>query len=386
MKNKTFIYILFSVALALQAEAQHENCDHGDAPDASANYGISNFVRVDKMSMEAINLKTAAAEPRKIDDIVAAIGKIENIPSKVSAVSARIAGRIAELYITPDSYVKKGQPICKIESLLPGNPPPSVVIKSPQSGIVEVLNAFEGSPVEPNAEIARIADTSSLYAVANVFENDIGKLRLGLGARVRLEAFGDKIFRAKLVKFGSKLSPGTSMLPVYFLIENPGGEIKSGMRGIVYISAGEGKPVVSVPKTAIIGGEGQKFVYVENCGEDGIFEKRQVIVGRSDDLNAEILHGLKAGETVATSGVYQLQFMPSADIVAEGQASAADIVAEGHASAASENTTGGAAAGLPLFERLEKSGYFGYLLWAVLGGSILLNIIFAAAYARKSKK
>ena len=97
MKNKTFIYILFSIALASQAAAQHENCDHGDAPDASANYGISNFVRVDKMSMEAINLKTAAAEPRKIDDIVAAIGKIENIPSKVSAVSTRIAGRIAEL-------------------------------------------------------------------------------------------------------------------------------------------------------------------------------------------------------------------------------------------------------------------------------------------------
>lgn len=77
MKNKTFIYILFSIALASQAATQHENCDHGDAPDASANYGISNFVRVDKMSMEAINLKTAAAEPRKIDDIVAAIGKIE---------------------------------------------------------------------------------------------------------------------------------------------------------------------------------------------------------------------------------------------------------------------------------------------------------------------
>ena len=66
MKNKTFIYILFSAAMALQASAQHENCDHGDAPDASANAGISNFVRVDKMSMEAINLKTAAAEPRKI--------------------------------------------------------------------------------------------------------------------------------------------------------------------------------------------------------------------------------------------------------------------------------------------------------------------------------
>ena len=111
--------------------------------------------------------------------------------------------------------------------------------------------------------------------------------------------------------------------------------------------------------------------------------------------------------------------MPAADVVADGHANsinatvnykdtdhdhskhAAPEPAEGHredvheghahsesehASAASENTTGGAAAGLPLFERLEKSGYFGYLLWAVLGGSILLNVIFAAAYARKSKK
>ena len=73
MKNKTFIYILFSIALASQAEAQHENCDHGDAPDASANYGISNFVRVDKMSMAAtissIFLGSAAAVFRFIASI-----------------------------------------------------------------------------------------------------------------------------------------------------------------------------------------------------------------------------------------------------------------------------------------------------------------------------
>lgn len=176
------------------------------------------------------------------------------------------------------------------------------------------------------------------------------------------------------------------------------------MRGIVYISAGEGKPAVSVPKTAIIGGEGQKFVYVENCGEDGIFEKRQVIVGRTDDLNAEILHGLKAGETVATSGVYQLQFMPAADIVADGHANSVNATVnykdtdhdhskhaahepaevhledghEGHvhsesehASAASENTTGGAAAGLPLLKDwkigvfwLPLMGCFGRLYFA----------------------
>ncbi len=412
MKNKKFLIAVLFASFAAGAKAQHENCDHGDAPDASLHTGLSNFVQVDKMSLEAVNLTTAKAESKAIENIIMAVGKIENIPSQISAVSSRVAGRIAELYVSPDMRVKKGQPICRIESLLPGNPPPSVVLKSPIGGIVETLNAVNGSPVEPNTEIARITDISKLYAVANVFESYVGKLRIGLAARIKLEAFGEKTFSARLVKFGSKISEGGNTLPVYFELDNPSLSIKSGMRAIFYISEGSGDAAVAVPKGAIIGDSAKKFVFVEKCPEDKIYEKRQVILGRSDDVNSEILHGLKAGETVAASGAYQLQFMPPADIDAHSHAD--DLPGENSAGAtkaagnsadyaqtapkeppsakASESSAGvsdsgnaGAQTG-NLWDRLEHSGYFYYLLYAILAASLLLNAVFAAAFSRNKRK
>ena len=80
MKNRklfTFIALMFCACMAI---AQHENCNHGDAPDASLQSKISDFVQVDEMSSHAINLKTAKAEAKNINKIVTAIGKIENIP------------------------------------------------------------------------------------------------------------------------------------------------------------------------------------------------------------------------------------------------------------------------------------------------------------------
>ena len=429
MKSRMFFYVMliFGAAHSPCAFAQHENCNHGDAPDASIQQGGSNFVCVDGLSSESINLKTAAAEAKKIESLVTAVGKIENIPENVAVVSTRIAGRVCKLYVSPDASVKEGDPICKIESLLPGNPPPSVLVKAPKSGIVEALNIFRGSPVEPNAEIARIADTSKFYAVANVFESYVGKLKLGMPARVKLEAYPDKIFSAKLVKFGASISAPTNTLPVYFEVENPSRAIRNGMRGIFYISTNSGKAAVSVPKSALTGGNARKFVYVERCPEDKIYERRQVVVGRTDDLNAEILHGLKAGEKVAISGVYQLQFMPAADMDAHAdnhapagknvpalhshdEHMATEHLAEGgvaehpehvhseleHSSPSVVGAVGdGAASGaavsigngdLSILEKLGRSGYFKYFLWALLGVSILLNVIFAAAFARSGRE
>lgn len=437
MKSKNLITSLALLILTSSLFAQHENCDHGDAPDASLQNGLSNLVQVDKMSLESINLKTAKAEKKAIENLVMAVGKIENIPSRTAVVASRISGRVTELYVSPDTSVKKGDPICKIESFLAGNPPPSILLKAPDDGIVESLNIVRGSPVEPNVEIARIADITKLYAVANVFESNIGKLKIGLPARIKLEAFDGKTFSARLVKFGSKLSESGNTLPVYFEIDNPLSEIKSGMRGIFYIVTNSNKPSVIVPKSSIIGDTARKFVFVEKCPEDKIYEKRQVIIGKTDDRNVEILHGIKAGETVASGGAYQLQFMPPADITGHGTLLADNMGTERNSAKATKisvdtahdhsqhakmenpalhdesehdlhehneyehaafngnsiknsvNSTDSIKSDIlknDIFNRLKSSEYFGYMIYALLAASIFLNIVFAAAFIRNAKK
>ena len=185
------------------------------------------------------------------------------------------------------------------------------------------------------------------------------------------------------------------------------------MRGIFYITEASESAALTVPRSAVIGDSGRKFVFVEKCPEDKIYEKRLVIAGRMDDQNIEVLHGINAGETVATSGVYQLQFMPPADLdshghyhrdsdlelskeKAETESPEAAPQSDSHINTESSEKSpkvknaddSPKKAGLNgnAWEKLKISGYFNYLPYAILAASILLNVVFAAAYARNNKK
>jgi len=433
MKNKLFITICISMFLTLCAHAQHEGCNHGAAPESGSGNASSALVQVDEHALKAINLKVSPVISKRIENTIPAIGKIENMPDRVSAISARISGRVVEIYVKADEKIKAGAKICKIESLLAGNPPPSVILKSQDAGVVESLNILKGSPISPNEELARIADTSKLYAVANVFENKFGLLKIGQIARIKLEAFGNEVFEAKLAKFGTKLDTTNNTIPVYFEIDNPNDKIKNGMRGIFSIIVSDNKPSISVPMSALGGDFANRFVYVEKCPNDRIYQKRHVVVGKSNDQDAEIISGLKEGEKIAVSGVYQLQFMPPAkeeenrtpsEIHTECkfEKPAADISSAEHkehaehkecpehaehnhhaehkedAQCQSHNHAEHAdhehaehdhdGAGETHLEQILESGYITYFVYSALGVSLFLNVIFiiAGIAARKRGK
>ena len=160
MKLNLKTYILILAIFTQTALAQHEGCNHGDAPSSDVSHAHK-IVQIPHEAEHNINLKTEKASSRKIDTIITALGTAQNIPEQEAEVSSRIEGKVVELYVKPDSFVKKGAPIAKIESLLFGNPPPSTTLYAQISGIVESLNVSLGTPVSPNQSIAKIANTSS---------------------------------------------------------------------------------------------------------------------------------------------------------------------------------------------------------------------------------
>ena len=310
MKSNVKSYILILTIFAQTAIAQHEGCNHGDAPSSDISHAHK-IVQIPHEAENNINLKTEKASSRKIDTIITALGTAQNIPEQEAEVSSRIEGKVIALYVKPDSFVKKGEPIAKIESLLFGNPPPSTTLYAQISGIVESLNVSLGTPISPNQSIAKIANTSKIYAVANIWESAVAKLKIGQTARIKFEAYPDKIYVGKLVKFASKVDSNTSTLGAYFEIENPNGLIKQSMRATFTIVIDSTSAKVAINKDSLLGGYGNYSVFVQVCPNDKIYERRNVVLGKSDDKYVEVLHGIHANEIVATNGAYQLQFMPA---------------------------------------------------------------------------
>lgn len=308
MKTKIFFIIAFA---ACSAFAQHENCKHGTAPSLSTS-GDGSLVRVPPQAAKNVKLEIEEAKERNLDKIITATGIAELMPQNISVVSSRTSGMVKKLFAYPNMKVKKGELLFTLESRQIGNPPPTIEFEAPRDGVVISSALVEGTPVEPNAVLMQIADTSKLYAVAQVYESKLSELKIGESARIRFDAIPNTTFTAKLAKFGGELS-SNYRLPVYFELDNPEGKIKPNMRGIFDIVTDSEIAKVSIQKSAVSGDFGNYFIYVLKCPDDMEFEKRSVVLGKSDDRFVEIIEGLKAHEKVAIRGVYQLQFMPSAE-------------------------------------------------------------------------
>lgn len=381
MKNSFQSYILILFIFAQTALAQHEGCNHGDAPSSDTSHSHK-IVQIPHEAEHNINLKTEKASSRKIDVIISAIGTAQNIPEQQAEVSSRIDGKVVELYVKPDSFLKKGEPIAKIESLLYGNPPPSTTLYAQISGIVESLNVSLGTPVSPNLTIAKIANTSKIYAVANVWESAVSKLKIGQTARIKFEAYPEKTYVGKLVKFASSLDKNTSTLGTYFEIDNPDGRIKQSMRAFFSIAIDSSPAKVAINKNALLGEHGNYSAFVQLCPNDKVYERRNVVLGKSDDNYVEILHGIKENEVVATNGAYQLQFMP-----APKEHSHAEKKAE-HQHAKVEHKHDDKPCSDEHNHEHEHHDehhfeidptYLQNLIYTVLGASLLLNLIFIIA-------
>src|SRR3989338_6952225 len=103
----------------------------------------------------------------------------------------------------------------------------------------------------PGEVLYQIADLSSVWVVADVFEQDIGLVRVGSKAQVKLNAYPDKSFEGVVSLIYPTLNAATRTVPVRMEIANPNGLLKPAMFADVEISvAGKGE-VLTVPVSAV---------------------------------------------------------------------------------------------------------------------------------------
>lgn len=284
----SFLFLLFTLATLKAAE--------------------SNTVVLNEVGVKNLRIETQLVEEAEFEESIFALGRIEIYPGQRAAISSRVAGRAMEVFVKNDHPVAKGDVTLTVESRQPGNPPPTIKIAAPISGLVSSTQIVPGEPVEPDRVLAEIIDLSKVFAVASVPEHLAGKLKPGLKARITVPAVPGKEFEADLQYLGALADSESGTVKAAFHVENPDLLLRPGMRAEFSIVVEKSDSVVTVPRTALQGDVPNRFVYVKDFDLPNAFVKTPVVVGRINDRNAEILSGLFPADEIVTQGAYSLAF------------------------------------------------------------------------------
>ncbi|GMV37461.1 MAG: hypothetical protein AMXMBFR61_19690 [Fimbriimonadales bacterium] len=189
-------------------------------------------------------------------------------------------------------------------------------IVSPTRGRIVARDANVGEAVTPATALFTVADLSQVWVEAEVYEKDLGRVRLGQPAEIRLDAYPERVLRGKVASIGDLLSSDSRTVKVRCVVPNSGGMLRGGMFASVSLLIGNRGASVLIPHRAILDDAGKKIVFAAcmDCAEDkatgrsecGGYDRREVTLGpRQGDMVA-VLQGLEPGAIVVTTGAYQL--------------------------------------------------------------------------------
>ncbi len=255
-----------------------------------------------------LGIQLATASETTFQETIFALGAIDVLPGHRAAVSSRIAGRATDVFVQHDHFIKKGDPAVIVESRQPGNPPPTVTLTAPMSGLVTSTNVALGKPVNPDESLAEIIDIGSVYAIARVPEHLAARLSPGIPARITVPAIGPKVYESTLEHLGAHADPEAGTVEAAFVVKNPDHALRPGMRAEFSIVVADHKNVMSVPRAALQGNPTDRVVYVADFELPNAFHRTPVRVGLRNDESVEIVGGLFPGDEVVTTGSYLLGF------------------------------------------------------------------------------
>ena len=183
-----------------------------------------------------------------------------------------------------------------------------ITIRTPLAGFVLSRDAVQGQTVAAEHVIAVIGDLERAYFLARLFEKDLARVKVGASAEIRLNAYPNDVFDAKIETIGRQLDPAARTVTARILVKNHGDMVKVGLFGTARVVVGPAEASaarVVVPLAAVTRVAERDVVFVRQA--DGDFELHPVTVGRTAGGRVEILTGLRAGEQVVVDGTFTVK-------------------------------------------------------------------------------
>jgi multidrug efflux pump subunit AcrA (membrane-fusion protein) len=179
------------------------------------------------------------------------------------------------------------------------------VIRAPFSGFVSARPVAVGEFVSTASIIATILRSNPIRIQIQVAEADVPAVAIGRGVSVRVDAYPDRSFAGAVRAVNPAVDPASRSAIVEASIENPDNALRSGMFGTARITKEGGGSGVFVPKSAVYNDQSTQsyraFVIIE-----GVAKLRVLQLGPEEGDSYQILDGLAADETVATSSLGEL--------------------------------------------------------------------------------
>jgi Cu(I)/Ag(I) efflux system membrane fusion protein len=176
-----------------------------------------------------------------------------------------------------------------------------LTLRAPVAGTVLEKNVVDGQYVGPDVALFTLADLGRVWVLADLYEMDLGRLKVGDRAVFVSDGLPNRTFQGRVEFVYPTVSSETRTLKVRVALANLGGVLRPGMYGRVRVS-GSGTSTLSAPAEAIVRAGDQDYVFLARAG--GRFEPRRVALGRQDGDCVQVLAGLAEGDTVVASASF----------------------------------------------------------------------------------
>jgi len=318
--------------------------------------GATGAIAIDRETAERLGIQTAIVEERAGTDRVQTTGRVAPDERRITHVHTKVEGFVEQTFASFEGQeIRKGQPLFTIyspdllatqqelllalrarkgfeksefdvirasgDSLVEvtrrrlqlwdmspkqiaevertGKAIRSVTVYAPASGVVVERKAFPGVKVAPDTDLYTLADLSTIWVEADVFENDLPRVRTGTTAEVTLPAGEVRAGRATYINPFVDEASRTAKVRVE--IPNASLALKPGMFVSVSLPT-SGGPRLVVPRDAVIDTGTRKLVLVDHG--DGSFALREIRTGEQGTDVYTVLSGLTAGEYVARNAQF----------------------------------------------------------------------------------
>ncbi|WP_374267312.1 efflux RND transporter periplasmic adaptor subunit [Zoogloea sp.] len=351
----------------------------GDAP--SPGDAAPGTVRIDAAKVQQLGVRTEVAAVRSLERPLRAAGRVEVDERRSYAIAPKFEGYVERLHVSVTGQpVSRGQPLFEVYSpelvsaqreyaiaaqgvealkeaggdalggmrqlaeaslarlrnwdipdeqvralAKSGAARRTLTFRSPVAGVVTEKKAVQGMRFMPGETLYQVADLSAVWVLADLPEQEAGALRPGASAKVRVDAYPERVFEGRVSYVYPTLNAETRTVPVRVELANPGLLLKPAMFARVELSAGEGARGLTVPGSAVIDSGIRQIVLLAR-GE-GRFEPREVRLGARGEGYVEVREGLKAGDEVVVAANFLI------DAESNLKAALAGFAAPGAASA-----------------------------------------------------
>jgi multidrug efflux pump subunit AcrA (membrane-fusion protein) len=212
------------------------------------------------------------------------------------------AGKLTAVYIDLGSRIQKGAVLAQVDSSRPGASYMPSPVYAPISGTVTSIPLAVGSTVSNAMTIAVISQTDTLEIETMIPEREVGQLREGLIAEVRLQAYPGEVFTAKIIRVSPVVDPASRTKKIVLHFDHPDSRINPGMFARIKLNTRIYQDVIAIPTDAIVQNLGLDFVFVYDGNTSGRVQRREVKTGASVDGLIEIKSGIDEGDRVIIQG------------------------------------------------------------------------------------